>query len=156
MRPRTKVLKVRHNNRKRELALELTGRGTLTFPYHRCDPPPTRDDPIRELHVDDELGREGVTYVLASGKEGSVVVDMVLDFHRDPSYMRDLLLHQLTVEARRHFEASSTGVRALARRLGTSPAQLYRLLDTTNYSKTVDRMVELLQALDAEVEVTVR
>ena len=69
--------------------------------------------------------------------------------------MRDLLLHQLTVEARKRFETSSTRVRTLARRLETSPTQLYRLLDPTNYTKTVDRMLEL-QALDAEVVVTVR
>ncbi len=82
MRPHITVLNVQHNNRKRELAMELTGRGTLTFPYHRCDPPPTRDDLIRELYVDDELGQEGVTYVLASGKVGSVVADMVVAMGR--------------------------------------------------------------------------
>jgi hypothetical protein len=75
VRPRIEVLSVHHNNRRRELDLELADRGTLTCPCDRCDPPPTRDDPIRELYVDDELGREGVTCVLASGKEGSVVVD---------------------------------------------------------------------------------
>ncbi|HEX6853476.1 MAG TPA: hypothetical protein VF139_18920 [Candidatus Polarisedimenticolaceae bacterium] len=40
--------------------------------------------------------------------------------------------------------------------VGTSPAQLYRLLDTTNQSKSVDPMLRLLQALDCEVELVVR
>ena len=156
MKPRIQVLSAHHNNRKREFALELTDRGVLVFPYHRCEPPPTSDDPIRHLHIDEELGGEGITYVLESGAEGSVIVDMVLDFNRDPSYMRDQLLHQLSVAARTRFDASSLGIRALARRLETSPAQVYRLLDQTNYAKTVDRMLELLQVLDAKVEVTVR
>jgi hypothetical protein len=52
-------------------------------------------------------------------------------------------------------ESSAYGVRQLSRRLKTSPAQLYRLLDTTNYKKTVDKMLELLHVLDAEVELRV-
>jgi hypothetical protein len=52
-------------------------------------------------------------------------------------------------------ESSPFGVRQLSRRLETSPAQIYRLLDTTNYKKTVDKMLELLHVLDATVEVRV-
>ena len=52
-------------------------------------------------------------------------------------------------------ESSPSGVRQLSRRLKTSPAQVYRLLDTTNYKKTVDKMLELLHVLDAKVEVPV-
>jgi hypothetical protein len=119
------------------------------------EPPPTPDDPIREFFIDPELGDEGVTYVLESGAEGSVLADHVREINRDPSYMRDLLLYQLTVEALQRMESSAYGVRQLSRRLKTSPAQLYRLLDTTNYKKTVDKMLELLHVLDAEVELRV-
>lgn len=38
----------------------------------------------------------------------------------------------------------------------TSPARFYRLLDTTNYRKSVDKMLSLLQVLGCEVEVIVR
>jgi len=152
---RVKVLNVSINNRRREFEVELTDRGFLTFPYHRADPRPTRADPIRDFSIDPELGDEGVTYVLESGASGSVLADYVLEINRDPAYMRDLLLHQLTVEAVQRMESSPSGVRQLSRRLGTSPAQLYRLLDTTNYKKTVDKMLELLQVLDAKVEVRV-
>ena len=44
----------------------------------------------------------------------------------------------------------------IIRRLGTSPAQFYRLIDPTNYRKTVDKMLLLLQVLDCEVDVVVR
>ncbi len=150
-----KVLNVSINNRRHEFEIELPGRGLLTFPYHRAEPPPTSDDPIREFFIDPELGNEGVTYVLDSGVHGSVLSDHVLEFNRDPAYMRDLLLHQLTVEAVQRMEASPSGVRQVSRRLKTSPTQVYRLLDTTNYKKTVDKMLELLQVLDAKVEVRV-
>ena len=44
----------------------------------------------------------------------------------------------------------------MIRRLGTSPAQLYRLLDQTNYAKSVDQMLALLSVLDCEVELVVK
>lgn len=150
-----KMLNTSINNRRREFEIELPDRGVLPFPYHRAEPPPTRDDPIREFFIDPELGNEGLTYVLESGADGSVLADHVLEINRDPAYMRDLLVHQLTVEAVQRMESSPSGVRQLSRRLKTSPAQIYRLLDTTNYKKTVDRMLELLHVLDAKVEVRV-
>jgi len=150
-----KILNASFNNRRREFAIELIDRGVLAFPYHRADPPPTRDDPIREFFIDPELGNEGITYVLESRAEGSVLSDHVLEVNRDPAYMRDLLLYQLTVEAAQRMESSPAGVRQLSRRLKTSPAQVYRLLDTTNYRKTVDSMLDLLHVLDAKVDVRV-
>jgi hypothetical protein len=149
------VLSARINNRRREFEIELSDRGVLSFPYRLAEPPPTREDPVRDCYVDPELGGDGVTFVLRSGAEGSVLADHVRELHRDPSYMRDLLLYQLSAEAQERFSASAMGVRELARRLGTSPAQVYRLLDPTNYTKTIDRMLELLQILDAKVELKV-
>jgi len=70
--------------------------------------------------------------------------------------MRDLLLYNLTVEALDRIEASALSRREIIRRLGTSPAQFYRLIDPTNYRKSVDKLLSLLQVLDCEVEVIVR
>jgi hypothetical protein len=150
-----KVLDVRLNNRSRAFELTLEGRGLLTLPYVRAEPPPTREDPVEDVFIDPELGCEGVTYRLVSGLEGSVLADQVLDYNADPGYLRDLLLHRLTVEAVERVENESIGIREISRRLGTSPTQLYRLLDTTNYRKTVDRMLELLQVLGAKVELRI-
>jgi len=47
-------------------------------------------------------------------------------------------------------------IRVAARRLGTSTAQLYRLLDQTNYRKSVDQVLALLQVLDCDVDLVVR
>jgi hypothetical protein len=76
----------------------------------------------------------------------------VLEYNQDPSYMRDLLLYQLTVEAEKRVEESRLSKREMIRRLGTSPAQFYRLLDPTNYRKSVDQLLELLHVLDCRVE----
>jgi hypothetical protein len=46
--------------------------------------------------------------------------------------------------------------REIIRRLGTSPAQFYRLLDPTNYGKSIDALLSLLQVLDCEVELVVK
>ncbi len=150
-----KITGVRIDRRRRCFHLDLGRKGVLEFPFARCEPAPVPDDPAVEAFVDPELAREGITFRLASGAEGVILTDQVLDYHSDPDYVRDMLLHRLTVEARQRMDKSRLGVRALGRRLGTSPAQIYRLLDPTNYRKSVDQMLRLLQALDAKVEVTV-
>jgi len=150
-----KMTSVTANNRKRAFEVK-TRRGQWPFPYSKAEPAPTPSDPLVELYIDPELGREGFTYLLASGAEGSVHIDHVLDYNEEPGYMRDLLLYNLTVEALKRIEASPLSKREIIRRLGTSPAQFYRLLDTTNYRKSIDKMLALLQVLDCEVEVIVR
>ena len=150
-----KIRGVRIDRRRRCFHLDLGRKGVLDIPFARCEPVPTREDPAVEAFVDPALAREGITFRLASGAEGVVLADQALDYHSDPDYLRDLLLHRLRVEARDRMETSSLGVRTLGRRLGTSPAQIYRLLDPTNYRKSVDQMLRLLHALDAKVEVTV-
>lgn len=42
------------------------------------------------------------------------------------------------------------------RRLGTSAAQLYRLLDQTNHRESVDQVLTLLHMLDCDVDLLVR
>ncbi|MBU2602484.1 MAG: helix-turn-helix domain-containing protein [Actinobacteria bacterium] len=150
-----KIRSVRQNNHKR--AFEVTmWREQLLFPYAKADPTPTHEDPIVELFVDDELGREGFTFRLASGREGSVHVEQVLEYNQDPRYLRDLLLYRLTLEAESALEECPLSKREIIRRLGTSPAQFYRLLDPTNHRKSVDSMLSLLQVLDREVDLVVR
>ena len=84
------------------------------------------------------------------------MMDHVLDYNEEPGYMRDLLLHNLTVEALKRLETTSLSKREIIRRLGTSPAQFYRLIDPTNYRKSVDKMLSLLQVLGCEVDLVVR
>ncbi len=150
-----KIRSARPNNRKRAFEVVAGGR-RLDFPYAKTDPVPGTADAIVEVFVDEELGREAFTYRLASGREGSVHVDRVLEYHQDPSYMRDLLLYQLTIESQKRIEDSPLAKREIIRRLGTSAAQFYRLLDPTNYRKSIDQMILLLRVLDCDVDLVVR
>ena len=70
--------------------------------------------------------------------------------------MRDLMLHKLTIEARKRVAASGLSKREIIRRLDTSPAQFYRLLDPTNYHKSVDSLLLLLSVLECDVDLIVR
>lgn len=150
-----KIRSVNLNNRKRAFEV-ITWRQQLLFPYAKADPKPTTSDPVVQVEVDEELGREGFTYSLASGREGSVHVEQVLEYNQDPRYMRDMLLYKLTLEAQKRVETSSLSKREIIRRLGTSPAQFYRLLDPTNHRKSVDRVLFLLHVLDCDVDLVVR
>ena len=150
-----KIQSVTSNNRKK--AFQVIGsKKTLLLPYSKVDPQPSADDPITQLYVDKELGREGFTYVLASGKEGTVHSEQVLEYNQDPNYLRDALLYKLTVEAQQRAKASPLSKREITRRLGTSATQLYRLLDQTNYRKSIDQLLALLHVLDCDVDLLVR
>ena len=150
-----KIKKVRENNHKKVFEVE-THRGTYRFPYARLEVSPSRDDRIVKVFVDKELGGEAFTYVLESARQGTVHVDQVLDYNRDPMYLRDLMLYQMTLEAQKRVAESSLSRREIIRRLGTSPAQFYRLLDQSNYRKSIDHLLSLLQVLDCDVKFVFR
>jgi hypothetical protein len=150
-----KIRTVRTNNRKHVFEVG-TWRQPYSFPYSKACPAPTSEDPIVDVFVDDELGREAFTYRLASGEEGTVHIEQILEYNQDPSYLRDQLLYKLTVEAQKRIEVSSLSKREIIRRLGTSPAQFYRLLDSTNYRKSVDKVLTLLHVLECEIDLVVR
>jgi hypothetical protein len=140
------------NNRKKQLELTVRSGKLFPIPFAKLDPRPTPRDRIAEAYVDKELGHEAVTYVLASGAEGSVHIDHALEYNEDPGYLADILIHKLTVEARRRADQSGSSRRELARRLSTSVPQLYRLLDPANTRKSLGQLVELLHLLDCDVE----
>lgn len=150
-----KIGSVKANNRRRVFEVETPTR-SYVFLYAAVEPRPSKDDRLRSVYVDEELGREGFTYALASGVEGSVHMDAVLEYNEDPAFLRDLLVYRLTVEARRCVHASGLTKREIIRRAGTSPAQFYRLLDLSNRGKSLDKLVTLLRAVDCEVDFTVR
>lgn len=150
-----KIRNVTANNRKKAFEVQAASKLFL-FPYAKLEKQPSRSDPVKQVFVDQELGREAFTYVLSSGVEGTVHIDYVLEYNEDPGYMRDLMLYKLTVEAQRRLRASPLSRREIIRRLGTSATQFYRILDPSNYRKSVDQVLQLLHVLDCEVELVVR
>lgn len=150
-----KIAAVNANNRRRAFEVD-TRQGSYRMPYAALDPAPSRDDRVRAVRVDPELGKEGFTYLLESGREGSVHLDSVLAYNDDPGHAAELVLYELSLEAGRRFERSALSVRELARRLGTSQAQLYRLLDARNTQKSLRQVLALLHVLGCAVEVRVK
>ena len=150
-----KIRSVKHNNRKKAFEVRTSSKEFL-FPYSKAEPEPNTDDPIERVYVDTELGREAFTFLLGSGDEGTVHIEQVLEYNQDPHYLRDALLYKLTVEAQQRVEASALSKREIIRRLGTSATQFYRLLDQTNYRKSVGQLLSLLYILDCDVDLVVR
>ncbi|MGR3177360.1 MAG: hypothetical protein ACUZ8E_04830 [Candidatus Anammoxibacter sp.] len=150
-----KIKRVIVNNRKKVFEIETANKHFI-FPYSKLEYKPSFKKKIVEVFVDKELGREAFTYVLESGQEGTVHIDHVLEYNEDTSCLRDLLLYKLTLEVQRRVEKSSLSHREIIRRLGTSPAQFYRILDQTNYRKSIDQALLLLYALECEVDLVVK
>jgi hypothetical protein len=150
-----KIKNVTLNNRKKAFEVKTSSKHFL-FPYAKLEYKPSSKNKIVEVFVDKEFGREAFTYVLESDQEGTVHIDHVLEYNEDPSHLRDLLLYKLTLEAQNRVRKSPLSRREIIRRLGTSAAQFYRLLDQTNYRKSIDQMLLLLQVLDCEFELIVK
>ena len=151
-----KIRRVIVNQRKAQLEIVVANGTVFPLPFSKLSPRPTSTNRILDAYPDKELAKEALTYVLESGAEGSVHLDAVLEYNQDPHTMSELLLHQLTVQARNRIEQSGLSRREIARRLGTSLPQLYRLLDATNTTKSLNQMIALLHVLGCEVSVVVK
>ena len=146
-----KIKETKVNNHKKVIVAE-TSKRSLELPFSRLALRPTRQNKISDIYVDPDLGYEGVTYVLESGEEDTVHLDVFLDYNRDPDFLRTLFLYELTVAAQDTMEKTELSKNEICRRLQTSPSQLARLLDQTNHRKTVDKMLELLAVLGVSVK----
>ena len=147
-----KIRTVCADARKRQFVI-TTAKASYVLPYAMLPLSPTASDPIATVAPDEEIGGEGFTYRLRSGRENTVHLDAVLDYNRDPEYVREQILYRLSVRAADLVRDKHLSKRALSRRLKTSPAQIYRLLDPTCYHKTIDQMIRLLHVLGAKVHV---
>lgn len=146
-----KIKKVFLDNRKKCILVE-TARGQYSLPYSKLAKVPSSENKIADIFIDDELAKEAVTYILDSGCEDSVHLDVFLDYNKDPKFLKELFLFKLTDKAQDALVSSQLSKNEVCRRLNTSPSQLARLLDQTNSKKSVDKMLELLAVLGISVE----
>lgn len=144
------ITSVKVNNRTHSIVIEANGK-VYHLPFARLRVKPTGMDAIESIEIDEELGKQAITYRLVSGAEDSVHIDAFLDYNKDTDYMRKLHLYKLTLRCLDVIDRSGVSKREIARRMGTSNSQLLRLLDTTNTTKTIDQLVRLLNCLGAEV-----
>jgi predicted XRE-type DNA-binding protein len=107
------------------------------------------------VEVDTELGREAFTYTLNSGEFDTVHIDHVLHFVNEPEYVRELARHRLSMAAKKIVARSGVAKKELIRRLGTSPSQLDRLIDPSNRSVSIDKLIALLVACNCKIDLTV-
>ena len=151
-----KIRSATFNNRKHEFSVTTRSGVEYVFPYSKAKPWPTAEDRIGEIYVDKELGNEAFTYILKSGKEGTIHIEHVLEYNEDPKYLADLLTYKLSLEAQKRIEKSSLSRRQVAKRLNTSVPQLYRLLDTTNTQKSMNQLVALLHILNCDIDLVIK
>lgn len=150
-----KIARVSINNRRKEFIVATHSGMTYSYPYVKAEPRPDADNRIVQAFVDNELGKQAITYVLDSGEEGSIHLEQVLEYNQDPIYMAELLIYKLTLEARKGIDTCGLSRRQVAKRLNTSVPQLYRLLDPANSSKSINQLVALLHVLNCSVDLVV-
>jgi hypothetical protein len=139
-----KINRVETNNRKKYFEI-VVGKRQFIFPYSKLSLKPDTRNKIAKVYVDKALGREAFTYILNSGEEDSVHFEQVLEFNEDPIYRLTLLLQSKLAD-------SAVSKRQFAKLLGTSPAQIERLLDQTNYNKSIRQLFQALYLLDCRID----
>ena len=147
-----KIKEVRLNFKKKSVEIKPSKGASLSIPFVKLPKVPTLKDPLISAIVDADLAHRAVTIQYKSGAEESVHLDAFLEYNQDPSHLRELALHDLTLRACEYLEASGLSKHEVIRRLGTSPSQLYRLLDPANTRKSIDEMIKLLAILGYRVE----
>lgn len=150
-----KIINVEQNNRKKIFSV-TTVKTVFSYPFAKLNPSPSKNNPLDSVWIDKDFGGEAFSYTLTDSKSGTVHIDYILEYNRDPNYMTELLLYKLTIEAKKHVDSTSLSKREIIRRLGTSPSQYYRLLDQTNVTKSINKMVNLLQVLGCEMDIIFR
>lgn len=146
-----KIRKIAINNRKKAFEVR-TYKDTYDFPYAMLDTKPTPDDKVNDVYIDPELGDEAFTYTLESGNEDTIHMDRVLEYNRDPEYVRELMLYKLTVAVKKIVDNSELSKKEMIRRLDTSPSQFYRILDEENYRKSIDQLFRLITVLGCHLD----
>ena len=145
-----KVTDVKIDSRKKELVI-TAGRKTFRYPLAFV----SSGDGVIAAEADQETGNEAITCLLASGNTRTVHLDDIRAQLGDADYLREQMLYGMTLQAQKSVRERRVAKRGLCRLLHTSPAQVYRLLDQTCYSKTVDQMLRLLQVLGCTVKLEI-
>ena len=149
---------IRPNYRKNVLEITLEERGKLThytlpFAVLRGKRISARNRLV-SIDIDEELGRQGATFVTADGTHGDLPADFVL-YYCDPSYDWSPV-NQLKRVLRDKLDASKLSVRVLADALKTSPSQVIRLLEENRGSKQLLQLLKLAELAGYRISFTLK
>jgi hypothetical protein len=106
------------------------------------------------IDIDEELGRQGSTFVMEDGTRGDLPADFVL-YYCDPTYDWSPI-NQLKRVLRDKLDASKLSVRVLADALHTSPSQVVRLLEENRGSKQLLQLLRLAELAGYRVSFTLK
>lgn len=148
--PKVKFAKA--NNRKKAIVIR-TSKVEMFLPYSKLVFKPRTNNKIVKVFPDKEMHNEGITYYLEDGTKDFIHIDVFLHFNKNPEYMKEITLYELTIKLQKQREKLKIPISKLAHRLNTSKKQIDSLLDQTNYKKTMDSMLDLACALGVELEI---
>ena len=106
------------------------------------------------IDIDEELGRQGATFLMADGTRGDLPADFGL-YCCDPTY--DWApVNQPKRVLRDKLDASRLSVRVLAEALKTSPSQVVRLLEENRGSKQLLQLLKLAELAGYRITFTLK
>ena len=130
---------VRFNNKKKVFHLTYTSGLEIECPYSAL----SIDENVIEAGPDKEVGNHCFYFVLENGEKDYITFDQPLHIIRQPDYVREEVLCNITLELQKIIALKKISKREIARRLNTSVTQVNRLLDQTNYNKDLSQLIEI-------------
>ena len=147
-----KIKFARANNRKKAIIIR-TSNTEMLLPYSKLNFKPTINNKIVDVYPDKEIKNEGIIYCLKDGTKDSIHIDVFLHFNKNPEYMKEIALYELTMKLQKQREKLKIPISKLAQQLNTSKKQINLLLDQTNSKKTMDSMLDLACMLGVELKI---
>ena len=154
--PKFKAIKPNYRKNVLEITLQEGGKLTrysLPFAVFKGKRISARNRFV-SIDIDEELGRQGATFVTADGTHGDLPADLVL-YYCDPTYDWSPI-NQLKRILRDKLDASKLSVRVLADALKTSPSQVVRLLDENRGSKQLLQLLKLAELAGYRITFTLK
>ena len=152
--PAVKIRRVAINRRKKTFDVDL-GRSRYSIAFARLDPRPTADDPVEEANIDPRSRARGSCTGSRRGPR-ALCSRIKSSVKQKIRYLRRILLHRVTVEARDRLTASGICKRGGGPEAGRLSRPALPAARRPNQRKSVDQMLRLLQVLDCGVDLVVR
>lgn len=149
-----KFREIRPNYRKNLLEITLQERGRssrYSLPFSAVGAAKAHSrNRFARIKIDEELYRQGASFILDDGTKGSFPADLVL-YHCDPTYDWSPI-NQLKRALKNKLGKHNLSVRVVADALKTSPAQVVRLLEENRASKQLLQLFKLAELAGYRVE----
>ncbi|MBI4405922.1 MAG: helix-turn-helix domain-containing protein [Deltaproteobacteria bacterium] len=147
-----RIRAVSFNNRRKEIEVTYATGKKLNVHYGQLGIKKT----VAKAWVDTETNCQSVAFAFNDGTVDYMPYDQPLALNRDPEYLLQTQIEELTAKIKCELSKRKISKRFLAKQLKTSDNQVHRLLNPTILNKNLEQLCRIAEVLELEVEIRLR